>query len=173
MADGAQGAAFLYARRDCQALLEPLVVSWGYGDNPICNSGSRFIDLLQRTGTNDPSVILSVLAAIDFMQQYQWDEVRQCCRDLLCSAIAQVCDLTQLPARHPIDSDLFAQMGIAPLPCDVDLINLKSRLYDDYQVEVSLIDWNGQKFVRISVQGYNSPEDVQALVEALAALLPR
>jgi hypothetical protein len=50
---------------------------------------------------------------------------------------------------------------------------LQSRLYDDYQVEVPLIDWNGQKFVRISIQGYNSPEDVQALVEALAALLPR
>ena len=168
-----KGAAFLYARRDCQVLLEPLVVSWGYGDNPLGNSGSRFIDLLQWTGTYDPSAALSVPAAIDFMQQYQWDDVRRRCHDLLCSAIAQVCDLTQLPPRYPLDSDLFAQMGIAPLPVDVDLIDLKSRLYDDYQVEVPLIDWNGQKFVRISIQGYNSPEDVQALVEALAALLPK
>ena len=61
------------------------------------------------------------------MQQYQWDEVRRRCHDLLCSAIAQVCDLTQMPARYPLDSDLFAQMGIAPLPVDVDLIDLTAR----------------------------------------------
>jgi selenocysteine lyase/cysteine desulfurase len=38
---------------------------------------------------------------------------------------------------------------------------------------VPLIEWNGRQLVRISVQGYNSPEDIQVLLEAMEVLLPR
>jgi isopenicillin-N epimerase len=63
------------------------------------------------------------------------------------------------------------QMGIAPLPKDTDLPLLKTRLYDEYRIEVPLILWGERKFVRISVQGYNSQADIDALVEALSQLL--
>jgi selenocysteine lyase/cysteine desulfurase len=33
------------------------------------------------------------------------------------------------------------------------------------------IEWNGRQLVRVSVQGYNAPEDVEALIAALSALL--
>ena len=57
-------------------------------------------------------------------------------------------------------------MGIAPLPpCDPAL--LKSRLYDNYRVEIPVIQWQDRQFVRISIQGYNDLEDVDALVAAL------
>jgi isopenicillin-N epimerase len=62
-------------------------------------------------------------------------------------------------------------MGIAPLPKDTDLPLLKIRLYDEYRIEVPLILWGERKFVRISVQGYNSQADIDALVEALSQLL--
>jgi isopenicillin-N epimerase len=42
---------------------------------------------------------------------------------------------------------------------------------DEYRVEVSVVAWNGQKFIRVSLQGYNMPSDVDTLVEALARLL--
>lgn len=166
-----KGAAFLFARQECQPLLEPLVVSWGYGETPLSNSGSRFIDRLQWTGTYDPSAALSVPAAIAFSKEQHWDEVRQSCHRLLASTIEKIGELTGLPCSYPLTSDLFAQMGIAALPIDLDLVSLKSSLYDKYRVEVPLIEWNGQKFVRISIQGYNSPEDVEALVSALKDLL--
>jgi isopenicillin-N epimerase len=63
-------------------------------------------------------------------------------------------------------------MGIAPLPSS-DLAVLKSRLYDEYKIEVPLIQWQDKQFVRISVQGYNTQEDVDALVAALRILLPQ
>jgi isopenicillin-N epimerase len=48
-----KGAAFLFARREAQSLLEPLVVGWGYEAEPEMSYGSRFLDLFQWLGTID------------------------------------------------------------------------------------------------------------------------
>jgi len=77
-----------------------------------------------------------------------------------------------MPPLYPLNSDLYNQMGVAPLP-QSDLTMLKRRLYDEYKVEVPLIQWQDKQFIRISVQGYNSQEDIDILIDALQALLPR
>ena len=73
---------------------------------------------------------------------------------------------------YPFQSNLFHQMGIAPLPQNINLESLKTRLYSEYQVEVPLIEWNNQNFIRISIQAYNTPEDCDALLLGLEELLP-
>jgi len=165
-----KGSAFLYVRRERQALIEPLIVSWGYNTTPETTTGSRYVDLLQWTGTNDPAAALTVPTAIQFMQDHAWDTVRCECHTLLRQVIEQICELTDLPPLYPLDSDFYSQMGIAPLPTS-DLVILKSRLYNEYKVEVPLIQWQDRQFVRISVQGYNTSEDVERLVGALTILL--
>ena len=61
-------------------------------------------------------------------------------------------------------------MAAFPLPaCDAAM--LQRRLYDEYRVEVPVIEWNGRQFVRVSIQGYNTEADVEALTTALADLL--
>lgn len=168
----AKGAAFLYVKKEAQPLVEPLIVSWGYNPTPATTTGSRFIDLLQWTGTRDPSAALTVPAALQFMQDHHWDDVRRECHLLLNEGIEQICELTKLQPLYPLDSDLYFQMGIAPLPkCNIEV--LKQRLYNEYRIEVPLILWQEQQFVRISVQGYNTSEDINALVRALAVLLPQ
>ena len=167
-----KGAGFLYARPEMQSLVEPLVVSWGYHATPQSTRGAQFQDLLGWTGTHDPAAYLSLPAALQFMQEHAWEQVRQECKSLLCAAIRRICDLVKMEPLYPLDSDLYIQMGIAPLPAQTDTTALKRRLYDEYRVEVPLIEWNGRKFVRISVQGYNTPEDLDALVAGLAGLLP-
>jgi isopenicillin-N epimerase len=166
-----KGAAFLHVRREVQPLVEPLVISWGYGATPATTTGSRYIDLLQWTGTKDPAAFLSIPAAIQFMRDHHWDQVRQECHALLRQAVERICDLTGLPPLYPLDSDFYSQMAIAPLPAGVDLTSLKARLYDEYRIEVPLIQWQDRKFVRISIQGYNTGADVDALVVALKTLL--
>ena len=63
-------------------------------------------------------------------------------------------------------------MGIAPLPAS-NLTLLKARLYDEYKIEVPLIQWQDRHFVRISIQGYNTQADVDTLIKGLKALLPQ
>lgn len=168
-----KGAGFLYARPEVQGLVEPLVVSWGYQATPQTSNGSQFLDYLGWTGTKDPAAALSVPAAIQFMEEHNWEQIRQACHERLRFALEQICELVDMEPLYPLDSELYRQMAIAPLPQGTDAAALKSRLYSEYQVEVPIIEWNGQKYVRISVQAYNTEEDLEALVTGLSQLLPQ
>lgn len=167
-----KGAGFLYARAEVQGLVEPLVVSWGYEAADDFTTGSTFIDYLQWTGTRDPAAALSVPAAIQFMEENRWEEVQLACNGMLRAALKRIEQVTGLPPLYPEDRGFFTQMAVAQLPAGTDLLSLKSRLYDEFCVEVPMIEWNGLKLVRISIQGYNTQEDVDALVAGLECLLP-
>jgi len=167
-----KGAGFLYVRRKLQHWIEPLIVSWGNSPTPETTTGSRFVDILQWTGTKDPTAALAVPRAIQFMCEHNWEDVRRECQVLLRQAIERICSLTDLPAAYPLESNFYSQMGIAPLPPS-NLAMLKSRLYDDYKIEVPIIQWQDSQFIRISVQAYNIQNDIDALVDALKVLLPK
>lgn len=163
-----KGAGFLYARPEVQPLLRPLVVSWGY--EPEEPGPSPFIDLFGWTGTDDYSAYLSVPAAIAFQAEYDWAALRRECHELLLDASRQVGELTGLPPISPDTSDWWSQMRTLPLPpCDAR--SLKTRLWDEFHVEVPIVTWNDQPFVRISIQAYNTANDVGRLVEGLRRLL--
>jgi isopenicillin-N epimerase len=167
-----KGSAFLFVQKEVQPLLEPLVVSWGYGGNSQFTNSSRFTDLFQWTGTKDPSASLAVPDAIKFMHEHHWDNVRKECYSLLLQTVERVCDLVNMEPLYPLNDTFFSQMAIVPLPKTANIAILKSRLYDEFRVEVPCIEWQDKKFVRISIQGYNSLDDVDALVSGLAYLLP-
>ncbi len=169
---GPKGAAFLYVRHEIQEHIEPLIVSWGSHPTPDTTTGSRFIDLLQWTGTKDPTAALSVPTAIEFMKEHCWEQVRRQSHELLRVAIERVCELTGLSPLYPLDSDFYGQMGIAPIPPS-NLISLKKRLYEEFNVEVPLTQWQDKQFIRISIQGYNDEHDVDSLIRALEVLLPQ
>ncbi|HTP00095.1 MAG TPA: aminotransferase class V-fold PLP-dependent enzyme [Anaerolineales bacterium] len=163
-----KGAGFLFARPDVQHLLKPLVVSWGYeADN---STGSTFVDYFQWWGTRDIAAFLSVPAAIEFQERYEWPSIRTECHALLAETLKDIQSVTGIPSFYPDDS-WYVQMASIPLPPSTDIARVKSRLYDEFRVEVPLVDWNGHKLMRISVQGYNTTRDRDRLVEALAHLL--
>jgi isopenicillin-N epimerase len=64
-------------------------------------------------------------------------------------------------------------MAIAPLTAVADLSHLKTQLLAEFQVEIPLIQWHKNQFVRISVQGYNTQADIDHLILALETLLPQ
>lgn len=167
-----KGSAFLFVKREVQPLVEPLIVSWGYRSIPEFTTGSQFIDLLQWTGTRDPAAALAVPAAIQFMEQHDWESVRVWCHNLLRQTLERIGDLTGLLPLYPLDSDFYSQMGIAQLPPS-DLPVLKSRLYDEFRVEVPLIQWQDKQFIRVSIQAYNDQRDIEMLLHALRILLPQ
>lgn len=177
-----KGAAFLYARPEIQPWLEPLVISWGWEtDRP---GPSRFVDWHEWQGTRDVAAYLTVPAAIRFQAEHDWDAVRARCHALAAETLARIVALTGLEAICPAGDSLslkpssgggaaawFAQFFAARLPaCDLDL--LKARLYDERRVEVPLVRWHGENFVRVSFQAYNGRADADALLAGLARLLP-
>ena len=164
-----KGAGFLYARPEAQHLLKPLVVSWGYeSETP---GGSTFVDEHEWWGTRDVAAFLAVPAAIEFQEKHNWDEVRENCHQLAREAQNRICELTGLPPFHPAADSWFGQMITAPLPAETTIATLKTRLYDEYRIEVPLIEWNGNKLIRVSVQGYNTRRDIDQLCSALSLLL--
>lgn len=163
-----KGAAFLYTRPEMQPRVEPLVISWGYeAETP---SDSRFIDEQEYTGTRDYSAFLTVPAAIRFCEEHHWEGVRARCHTLAQQVRARVTALTGLPPLSPDSTDWYMQMVTLPLP-PCDPAQLKTRLIDEFRVEVPVMVWKGQPFLRVSVQAYNTQQDVDRLLDALEQLL--
>jgi isopenicillin-N epimerase len=64
-------------------------------------------------------------------------------------------------------------MAVVRLPRMWEISEFQRELLQQFKIEVPCIEWNGQHFIRISVQGYNTEEDLEALVAAVDALLPK
>jgi isopenicillin-N epimerase len=170
-----KGAAFLYARPAVQSWLEPLVVSWGWGDRTIAArpglGDNQFISFHEWQGTRDIAAFLSVPAAIRFQAEHDWPRVRAACRALLADTRRRVEALTGLAPVSPDAPEWFTQLATTPLPDSVDADALKRRLWDEFRIEVPVMQWNGRKLLRISIQAYNTEADADRLLDALRRCL--
>ncbi len=167
-----KGAGFLYVHPDAQGLVEPLVVGWGWNREAGVSSESEFIENQQWLGTNDLSAYLAVPAAIDFQREHGWPGVRVACHDLLQSALQAVDRLTGIDSVYA-EPAFYAQMAVAALPLLEDPQAFKRSLYESHRVEIPVTTWRERQFLRISIQGYNSLQDVDRLIEAVEQNLPR
>jgi isopenicillin-N epimerase len=167
-----KGAGFLYTRQALQKRVEPLVISWGWGENASFTSGKPYLDYFEWLGTNDPSAYLSVPAAIQFQERYHWSAVQQGCQQILAAGVKRIEALTGLESVYSLQAAPFVQMAAVRLPQVGDLSAFQSQLLQQYSIEVPCIEWNGQHFIRISVQGYNTEADLDALVTAIGEILP-
>lgn len=165
-----KGTGFLYARPERQAMLKPLVISWGWGNETP--QTTAFVDWQQEQGTRDLAGYLSISAAIDFVEQHNWSTVRRDCHELVRYFRKRLTALTGLPPLTPDSPTWFSQMASFPLPsCDPS--DLYRRLNQDYAIEIPIFRWQDDVYIRLSVQGYVTKEDVDWLLEALAKTLPQ
>lgn len=163
-----KGASFLYARSDRQALIEPLVVGWGWGEDRTIRLGSDFLDCHEWLGTQDPAAYLAVPAAIDFQRRHDWFSVRSRCRDLAQLAVDQAAEIDGVNRVHP--PAFSRQMGLVEIEAGGDEKAIQQQLREDSKVEVPVIRWHDRSFVRISVQAYNTRADIDALTTGLARI---
>jgi len=155
-----RGAGFLYARHDRQDLLGPLVVSHGWDrEEP---GDSLFQDYFTAVGTIDPAAYLSVPSAIDFQVQNDWPQVRQACHHLLLESEQRILEMSGLPPISP--QSMWAQMRVVLLPGKIEAYQ---RLWEEDRIIIPVGQHGGQPGVRISVQAYNSPADLDTLIRAL------
>ena len=162
-----KGAAFLHVPPERQQLIEPLVVGWGWGKNCPYQSDSQYHAYLEWWGTIDPAPYLTVPAAIQFQADHDWVKVQQKCRELLGICLEEIEIITGMPSIYGKNQDNFHQLGAVELPKERQPDKLQSWLYDNYKIEIPVIDWEGRWFIRLSVQGYNTESDLEILVSAL------
>jgi len=175
-----KGTALLWARADRQADLMPTTISHGY--NRAGLSDTRFHDLFDWTGTDDPTSFLALPAAIEFLAALHPGglmELRQRNHRLALQARDILCEALQVPP--PVPDSMLGSMAAVPLPdgaagpggSPLYEDPLQDRLIADHRIQVPVIPWPAppKRLIRISAQDYNSPAQYRKLAQALPAAL--
>jgi isopenicillin-N epimerase len=169
-----KGSAFLHVRPEQQSALHSGVVSWGYVSEASGHTGFDAYTgstLLERRfqwqGTRDLAAYLTMPAAIDFQQRHDWPLWRKRCHALAWDTLQRVVARNGLLPIAPPTAQ--GQMVTIPVRC-TDAEGLRRTLFEQHQIEVPVTQHAGQAFVRLAVQAYNTPADMDALVQALRRL---
>lgn len=161
-----KGASFLYIKKSLQPF-DPLVVSWGYESE--MPSHSTFLDYHQTTGTRDFSAFLCIPSCIEFMQKHDWEQVARHCRKMVRENALRFCVLMEKQPISPLHDHFLAQLFSIPVQTGHPL-ELYEILYGKYKIEIPVTHQDGQYFIRYSINGYNTQEDLDKLYDALKEL---
>jgi isopenicillin-N epimerase len=163
-----KGCTFLYVKRDLQRLFDPLVVSWGY--KSATPSHTQFIDYHQMQGTRDFSVFLTVPAAIAFMQQNNWWDVARACREMVRASYPRFCNLLGTQPLCPLTDDHMGQMASIPIKT-AQPERLQRLVFEQYRIEVPVMRHDAYTFLRYSINGFNTGQDLDQLYAALQHIM--
>jgi isopenicillin-N epimerase len=159
-----KGCSFLYVKRELQQLFDPLIISWGY--EALFPSHSQFLDYHQSQGTRDISAFLTVPKAIEFLNGHKWEDVAKSCRALVQKNALRFCDLLEAQALSPINDEFLGQMLSIPIKT-TEPEKLQRHLFEKYKIEIPVMRHESHVFIRVSIQAYNSQEDLDVLYLAL------
>jgi len=166
-----KGSAFLWVHRDRQALIHPLVISHGWAIPRT--DRSRFLLEFDWPGSFDPSAILSIPAALSFLEGlfeggfpalYAHNHALALKgRDALCKALG---------TPPPCPDALLGSLAVALFPKVTPKVPTPDALYNALVargIEVPIVPLPGYPsgFVRIAAQVYNSESEFVALGDAL------
>ena len=173
-----KGAAFLWAREDKQAGLQPPVIS--HGNNRPRAGFSAFQDRFDWVGTMDPTAWFCVGPAIRWMGRLLpggWRELRQRNHVLAVEARHRLCQTLQV--APPCPESMLGSLATIPLPArfqglarsgKIDAEQL--RLYDEFGIEVPFnrVGEADLRCFRVSAQIYNTLAEYEYLAAALQSL---
>ncbi|MFM2138799.1 MAG: hypothetical protein RJA57_1106 [Bacteroidota bacterium] len=159
-----KGSSFLYVKRDRQATVDPLIVSWGY--KALFPSQSTFLDHHQFNGTRDFSAFLTIPDAIAFMEEHDWPTVSASCRQLVRDAASDFFEAANGKALAPLNDRFIGQMLSTPVRT-TQPEKLHDHLYDSYRIQIPVSRHGDRAYLRFSIQAFNSHADLDKLFSAL------
>ena len=172
-----KGSAILHVRRDRQDKIRPLSIS--HAANSTRRDRSRFLLEADWTGTQDPTPVLCIPAAIDAMGELfpgGWDELRRTNRELALAGRDLL--LAAIGGTAPCPDEMVSHLSTVILPEDTTPYEgsyedpLQDALIKEHSTQVPVMRWAPlrSRFLRISVQAYNSLEQYEHLASALTTL---
>ncbi len=160
-----KGSSFLYVKKEQQHRVDPLIVSWGY--KALFPSHSAFLDYHQMNGTRDYAAFLTIPAAIEFMQAHNWWQVAADCRKLVQNNAPQFCELLGAQPLAPVNDDFILQLFSAEIKAP-EPEKLYRHFFDAYQIEIPVMRHGDKVYLRYSINGFNSQQDLDKLFDAIA-----
>lgn len=164
----AKGCSFLYATKAMQPLIDPLVVSWGY--KSAFPSDSLFLDHNEMQGTRDFSAFLTVPKALEFMKEYNWEQVAADCRKMVQENALRFCALLGSKPLAPVTDEFIAQLFSIPVKTTRPE-ELQRYLFEKYRIEIPVMRQESSIFIRYSINGFNSQKDLDTLYDALKEII--
>lgn len=159
-----KGSSFLYVKKEFQADLDPLIVSWGY--ESLFPSESPFLDYHEYQGTNDYSTYLCTPEVIRFLKENDWENQAKACRELVIDQYPRFCKLVNSQPICPVTEEFLGQMASIPV-CTAKPMELKELLYTKYKIQIPVMPLNDGVFLRFSINAYNTVADLDTLYAAL------
>ena len=158
-----KGVSFLYSKKEYQKKIDPLIISWGY--EPEKTNNNQFIDYHQWQGTRDMSAFLTIPETINFLEKNNWKEVTKKCSKINLWAKKEINSLLN---EEELSTDEFnGQMCSFYYKSKKDLNDFNIKFYLKYKIQLPFIEWNDKTLFRISIQAYNSKNDINVLLNAL------
>lgn len=161
------GSGFLYVHPRCQHFIKTPILSWG---RLLPDKPETWDDEFTWTGTRDPSAYLSVPAAIDFLESVGLEAFRARTHQLAEYARGRLIETTGGEAIVPDHEQWCGSMALVSLPPG-DSRALQIALWERFGIEVPIIDFAGQRFIRVSCHLYNDRQQIDFLCDALTKLL--
>lgn len=162
-----KGNTFLYVKKAFQEKLDPLIVSWGYG-NPRTERG-QFLDYHEYNGTRDFSAYLVVPKLLKFRDDENWDELIAKCKQNVLDWYPKFCDLLNTEPLCPVNSDFLGQMFTVNVSTKQPK-ELKEELFNRFKIEIPITEYKGGYGVRVSVQPYIEESEIQFLYDSLKTI---
>lgn len=161
------GSGFLYVAPQWQSAIATPQLSWGLlrPDRP-----QKWDEEFIWCGTRDPSPYLTVPAAIEFLEHVGLTAFRQRTHWLASYARNRLSGFASRPPLVPDSSEWYGSMAHMPLP-PVDTQRLQSSLWQQHGIEVPIVDWGGNQWIRVSCHLYNSTAEIDRLVKAIGELI--
>ena len=163
-----KGSSFLYVKKQFQNTLDPLIVGWGY--ESVSPGESQFLDYQDYQGTRDVSAFLATPKVIEFLERNNWSTIAKQSKAIVLANYQRFCDLFQTQPLCPISEEFLVQMASVPVKTS-DPVGLKELLFNKYKIEIPVMSLNGNFYLRYSINGYNSQEDLDVLYAALHDIL--
>ena len=162
-----KGCSFLYVKSERQKGIDPLIVGWGYQSETPSNS--PFLDYHQHQGTRDISAFLTAPAVIQFLTNHNWNAISAISKQLILDNYQRFCALLGTQPICPMSSEFLGQMCSIPINTS-NPIGLKEILYSKNRIEIPIMKSDHGDFIRISLNAYNNPDDLDTLFDALSAI---
>lgn len=161
------GTGFLYAAPQHQAAIRPPYLSWGRLP-PI--ELQNWADEFLWSGTRDYAALFAIPTAIDFIEDIGLQTFRNHARGLARYARQQISGLTGLAPIVPDEPHWYCSMAHIPLPPG-SRMPLQGKLWEQFHIEVPIVEWNGGRYIRASCHLYNDAGQIDELGRGLKTLL--